>query len=129
MPGWEASFEGPYADGSLQGEWRLHGRWRYWSDPDSGNAILQESSVGVTAVTHGHDELPQSACIARYDVELYGRHRGRHINVFQPLLEDRVHWCYLDATTRFQEWVFDELLEFLISDLPDELISAGWPAA
>lgn len=129
IPVWEASFVGPYAAGALHGEWRLHGRWRYWSDLESGDPTLQESSVGVTVVTHGQAELPESTCIARYDVERYGHYRGRHINAFQPVLQDNVHWCYLDGAARFEDWPFDELLQFLILELPAELVNAGWPVA
>lgn len=128
VPAWEASFKGRYGDGVLSGEWRLHGRWRYWSDPSSGMPSLQESSVGVTVLSHGRRELPDRVCIARYDVELYGSRRGRHLNVFQPVLEDNVHWLIVDESTKFDDWSFDQVLRFLISDLPKELLGAGWPA-
>ena len=127
VPAWEASFGGLYADGILSGEWRLHGRWRYWSDPSSGRPSLQESSVGVTVITHGRLELPEPACIARYDVELHGGRRGRHLNIFQPVLKDSVHWLVFDDATRFDDWSFDQVLSFLITDLPNELLNAGWP--
>jgi hypothetical protein len=127
VPFWESSFEGEYARGVLFGDWKLHGRWRYWSDPNSGEAVLQESSVGVTVESHGQAGLPDSVCIARYDVELYGRSRGRHVNVYQPVINDSVHWIYLDPTAQFDDWSFGHLLGFFIDHLPDELLAAGWP--
>lgn len=129
VPVWEAHFEGPYAVGVLAGDWQLHGRWRYWSDPGSGEALLQESSVGVTVMEHDEPSLPEPVCIARYDVELHGSHRGRHVNVFQPLIEDKVHWIFPDTASMFDDWTFDLVLEFLLEDLPNELLSAGWPPA
>jgi hypothetical protein len=129
VPVCEAYFDGPYAVGVLGGEWRLHGRWRYWSDPSSGAPTLQESSVGVSVVSGGPPELAQPVCVARYDVELHGARRGRHINVLQPVVRDKVHWLYLDAATQFDDWSFERVLSFLISELPDELLRAGWPSA
>jgi hypothetical protein len=126
---WEVHFDGPYATSVLGGDWQLHGRWRYWSDPSSGTPVLQESSVGVTVVSNGPAELPQPVCIARYDVELFGRRRGRHVNVFQPVVGDKVHWLAVDESKQFDDWAFEEVLGFLVAQLPDELLRAGWPAA
>lgn len=128
VPVWEASFDGPYAVNVLSGEWRLHGRWRYWSDPNTRAPALQESSVGVTVVSGGPLGLQQPICIARYDVELHGARRGRHINVLQPVVGDSIHWQYLDREAQFDDWSFERLLKFFVADLPDELLDAGWPS-
>ncbi len=128
VPVWEASFEGPYAVDVLSGEWRLHGRWRYWSDPNSGASTLQESSVGVTVVSGGPRDVQLPICIARYDVELHGARRGRHINVLQPVVNDKVHWQYLDPDAQFDDWSFERLLNFFVAELPGELLDAGWPS-
>lgn len=129
IPVWEAHFEGPYPVGVLAGEWTLHGRWRYWSDPRSGEGVLQESSVGVTVIDHSHPALPESVCVARYDVELHGGFRGRHLNVYQPVVRDKVHWAFVDVSSRFDDWSFELVLAFLLKELPDELLNAGWPTA
>jgi hypothetical protein len=127
IPVWESYFNGPYASGILNGDWSIHGRWRYWSDPTSGEPMLQESSVGVTVRNHGHVELPTPVCVARYDVELHGAARGRHLNVYQPVVSDSIHWVYLDDASRYDDWSFQNLLDFFVSQLPQELLTAGWP--
>jgi hypothetical protein len=129
VPVWESSFEGEYARGVLQGDWRVHGRWRFWSDPTTGEALLQESSVGVTVHSHQQAAMPIPACVARYDVELHGQNRGRHINVMQPVLGDQLHWLYMDQRSQFDDWALELLLDFLLMTLPNELLAAGWPDA
>jgi hypothetical protein len=128
VPVWESHFEGTYARRLLIGDWELHGRWRYWSDPVSGEPLLQESSVGITVAEHGQPDLPSPVCIARYDVELYGAKRGRHTNIFQPVIKDAVHWIYPDAA-RLEDWSLELLLAFVVRELPAELLAAGWPPA
>lgn len=126
-PYWESSFAGPCNLVGLGGQWKLHGYWRYWSDPLSGQAELRDSSVGVTVEGHGQENLPPSVCVARYDMELHGGKRGRHINVFQPVVSDEVHWICMDKSTQFEDWSLELLLDFLIDTLPIELRKAGWP--
>ena len=127
VPVWESYFDGPYASRILGGQWTLHGRWRYWSDPRSGEPMLQESSVGVTVRSHGRVEMPTPVCVARYDVELHGAARGRHLNVYQPVVNDSVHWICVDGAAQYDDWSFQGLLDFFVGQLPQELLAAGWP--
>jgi hypothetical protein len=71
-------------------------------------------------------DLPETLCVARYDVECCGAWRGRHVNVFQPIIGDAVHWVVHDEH-RYEDWPFEATFRFLLEDLCPELTSAGWP--
>lgn len=126
IPQWESSFSGLLATTSLAGVWEVHGYWRYWSDPVDRSVRLRESSIGLTVSGHAVLGWPQEVCIARYDLELHGRRRGRHLNVYQPLIADRVHWII--PVGQFDDWPLPEALRFLVQGAFEELVGAGWPA-
>jgi hypothetical protein len=125
---WETSFRSAVKICGRRGDWTLHGMWRYWDDPSSGTGVLRESSMGVTVAGAPFDGQPDTFCVARYDVECYGSWRGRHINVFQPVIGDSVHWVVCDER-RFEDWPLEETLQFLVEELCPELTQAGWPAS
>ena len=125
---WETSFRTAVKICGRRGDWSLHGTWRYWDDPNSGGGALRESSMGITVTGKPFDELPESFCVARYDVECYGAWRGRHLNIFQPVVGDTVHWVIKDEN-RFEDWPIEPTLVFLLQELCPELTAAGWPAA
>jgi len=124
---WEAAFRAPVKICGRRGDWTLHGTWRYWDDPLNGEGCLRESSIGVTVSNTAIEGLPDGVCVARYDVECHGARRGRHLNVFQPVVGDSVHWV-IPTEPRYDDWPLEETLRFLIEDLCPELTAAGWPA-
>ena len=126
IPQWETAFRGLIAADTLRGSWELYGYWRFWSDPVTGDVALRESSIGLTVSDHQVNGFPEKVCVARYDVELHGSRRGRHLNVYQPQLGDGVHWVV--PTDQFRDWPLEAALSFLVSDALAELTAAGWPA-
>lgn len=90
--------------------------------------MLRESSVGVTVTGGPFAHLPKSFCVARYDVECHGAWRGRHLNIFQPVVGDTVHWIVHDEH-RFDDWPLEPVLRFLVEELCPELTAADWPSA
>ena len=123
---WETAFRSVVKVCGRRGEWVLHGTWRYWDDPKSGRGCLRESSIGVTVTGGPFADLPDSFCVVRYDVECFGAWRGRHLNVFQPIVGDSVHWVVSDEN-RFEEWPLEATLRFLLEELCPELTAGGWP--
>lgn len=123
---WETSFRSAVTICGRRGDWILHGTWRYWDDPSGGGGSLRESSVGLTVTGGPFPGLPDTFCVARYDVECYGAWRGRHVNVFQPIVRDAVHWAVHDEH-RYEDWPLEGTLRFLLEELCPELTSAGWP--
>lgn len=123
-PQWESSFR-ELVDLPLRGDWILHGKWRYVSVPSSDEAHLHESSVGLTVAHHKVAGYPTTVCIVRYDLD---QARGRHLNIFQPHIEDRVHWVALGSEL-LDAWPLRECLEFLLGPAISELTGAGWPPA
>lgn len=125
VPLWESYFRGPLVVPILAGAWEVHGYWRYWTDPVDHGVLLRESSMGLTVSDHVVEGWPTRVCIARYDVELHGSRRGRHLNVYQPFIEDGVHWII--PVAQHDDWPLAEALRFLVTGAVEELSGAGWP--
>lgn len=111
----------------LRGEFEMRSYWRYWDIPEKGGAELRESSISINVSEHGFSDRPHEICIARYDFENYGLRRGRHLNVYQPVVSDSVHWV-TPGPERTTDWSFQEVLDWLFESLADELLGAGWPS-
>lgn len=124
---WQTSFRSSVNLCGRRGDWTLYGTWRYWDDPATRLGVLRESSIGVTVAGSPLPGLPQTFCVARYDVECYGNLRGRHLNIYQPVVGDGVHWVVHDEN-RFEDWPLDATLYFLLEELCPELAGAGWPS-
>jgi len=126
---WETGFEAPMmwlSSAGLAGDFAIRGYWRFWDDPVDGGGLFRESSVSVNVSAHGMPDLPDSFCVARYDVECHGEGRGRHLNVFQPVIGDRAHWV-VPGPDNLADWPTAELLSWIVESVADELDSAGWP--
>ena len=117
QPFWTTGFDAllPLTTGEtrLRGEFEIRSYWRFWDIPERGSAELRDSSISINVTDHALAELPDEICIARYDFENYGRKRGRHLNVYQPVLTDSVHWV-TPGPERTVDWSFQDVLDWLL---------------
>jgi hypothetical protein len=88
---------------------------------------LKESSLSVNVGGHGINGLPNSLCVARWDLEEYGESpRGRHLNVYQPRIEDKVHWP-VPGQEQHEDWPLPDLLKWIVTTMANEFARANWP--
>ncbi len=106
----------------------LQMNWQFLEMENDDQASLVMSSLALEF--EGSSFLPydKRACLVRYDCDFRKDGRQVHLNVWQPALEDKVHWPVtgLLGLTALR-WDTTQVIEFFLSDiLKGDLKRGGW---
>lgn len=102
------------------GRWSLHINWTFRRDPEGGEWVLWQSSIGLSVADVSFVQNGKTECLARYDYD--NNHPGPalgpigpHLNILQPdPLKDSLHFPVLSDDRK--SWSVEEVLDALLSD-------------